>query len=320
MPRLALAALAVSGALGVAAADASQAPAPRQAPDGVPSPAVDGPVGPIAPAVVIRDADGRATLRAIRLQAPLRIDGALDEALYDGPSISGFTQVEPAHGAPATEQTEVWVAFDDNHVYFTFRCWDSAPERRVATEMRRDVGNFINGNDILNIFIDPYFDRRNGLSFTVNSLGARNDGQQVAEQYNADWNPIWNHAVGTFDGGWTVEIALPFRSIRYRPGRTQLWGFNVLRTARWKNELSVLTPVPAGRGNSSAQYAPLTATVVGIEAPPPAMNLDIKPYAIATLTSTPDVVNELDADGGLDVKYSITQNLTADFTYNSDFA
>ena len=275
--------------------------------------------------VVTRDAEGRATVRATRVIAPIRVDGQLDESVYsDVPPISGFVQVEPDTGAPATEDTHAWIAFDDDSVYLAFRVWDSQPERRIATDMRRDVSNFINGNDILNIFIDTFRDQRNGVSFTLNALGARNDGQQIGAQYNGDWNPIWSHAVGAFDRGWTVEMALPFRSLRYAPGRTQTWGLNVMRTVRWKNELSVLTPVPPGRGNSSAQYAPLAATVVGIEAPPPARNLDVKPYAISTLTSnlnaTPRVSNEFGRDAGLDVKYGITQNLVADFTLNTDFA
>jgi hypothetical protein len=257
--------------------------------------------------------------------SPIRIDGVLDDSVYTTVrSISGFVQVEPNIGEPATEQTEVWVAFDDDNVYVSFKNWDSAPERRIATEMRRDVGNFINGNDIVQVFIDNFYDQRNGLSFSINSIGARNDGQQVGTQYNGDWNPIWDHAVGTFDGGWTVEMALPFRSFRYRPGRKQVWGLNVLRTVRWKNELSVLTPVPAGRGNSSAQYAALAAAVVGVEAPPPARNLDIKPYGISTLTSNstaaPPISDEFDGDVGLDAKYAVTQNLVADLTYNTDFA
>jgi hypothetical protein len=280
---------------------------------------------PVPPQVIARDPEGRATIRAVRLDAPLRVDGALDEALYSSvPPINGFVQVEPNAGAPATEDTDVWVSFDDDNVFLTFRVWDSQPQRRVATDMRRDVNNFINGNDILNIFIDTFHDLRNGVSFTVNPLGARNDGQQVGPQYNGDWNPIWNHAVGTFPGGWTVEMALPFRSLRYAPGRTQSWGLNVLRTIRWKNELSVLSPVPPGRGNSSAQYAPLAATLVGLEAPPPGRNIDIKPYLVSTLTSnttaTPRIANDFGRDAGLDVKYGITQNLVADFTLNTDFA
>jgi hypothetical protein len=279
----------------------------------------------VPPAVVARSEDGRTTIRAVRVESPLRIDGALDEAFYgDVQPVSGFVQVEPAAGEPATEGTDVWVAFDDENVYITLRCWDSAPERRVSTEMRRDVSNFISGNDIANVFIDPFYDRRNGLSFTVNAIGARNDGQQIGNQYNSDWNPIWEHGAGQFEGGWVVEMALPFRSLRYRPGRAQIWGLNVLRVIRWKNELSVLSPVPPGRGLSSAQYAPLTATVVGIEAPPTGRNLDVKPFALSTLTTdrnvTPALSNAFGRSGGLDVKYSLTQSLVADFTYNTDFA
>ena len=163
----------------------------------------------------------------------------------------------------------------------------------MATEMRRDVQNYISGNDVVNVFIDPFYDRRNGLSFTLNSIGARSDGQQIGNQYNSDWNPIWDHGAGQFEGGWVVEMALPFRSLRYRPGRAQIWGLNVLRVIRWKNELSVLSPVPPGRGLSSAQFAPLTATVVGIEAPATSRNLDIKPFAVSTLTTNRSVTPAL---------------------------
>ena len=285
--------------------------------------AIEGPQAPQPPGVVARDAEGRTTIRATRLAASLRLDGALDEAIYrDVPAVGGFVQVEPRAGEPATERTELWLSFDDEHFYITLRCWDSAPERRVSTEMRRDVTNYINGNDIVNIFIDPFYDRRNGLSFTLNAIGARNDGQQIGNQYNSDWNPIWDHATGTFDGGWTIEMALPFRSLRYRPGRAQIWGLNVLRVIRWKNELSLLSPVPPGRGLNSAQYSPLTATVVGIEVPVTSRNLDVKPFAVLSSTTNraAGVSNDIDGDAGLDVKYAFTQNLVADLTYNTDFA
>ncbi len=280
---------------------------------------------PQPPDVVTRDAEGHATIRAVRVTSPIRIDGALDETLYSGPSIGGWSQLEPEIGAKPSEETEAWIGFDDDNFYVAFKIWDSHPEKRVATEMRRDVNNYINGNDMVQVFFDTFYDRRNGISLTINSLGARNDGQVLnGLGYNGDWNPIWDLATGKFDGGWTIELAFPFRSLRYRPGKTQVWGFNALRTVRWRNEYSVLTPVPRGRGAGSAQYAGLAATVVGLEAPPPAKNLDIKPYAISTLSSDrnarPQVANDLGKDVGLDVKYGITQNLTADFTYNTDFA
>ena len=96
----------------LAALSAAPVVAAAQSPNAEMPFAFDGPPAPVAPEVVARAADGRATVRAVRLAAPLRIDGALDEALYNGPSVSGFVQVEPTLGAAATERTEVWVAFD----------------------------------------------------------------------------------------------------------------------------------------------------------------------------------------------------------------
>ena len=288
--------------------------------------AVNGPPAPVPPAVIARDGSGRATIRAVRVEAPLRIDGVLDDPLYDAvPPISDFIQVEPREGAPATEKTEVWLAFDDQQVYVAFRCWDSRPDRRVATEMRRDSSTTWNGNDVISIFIDPFYDRRNGLSFTINSIGGRNDGQITNErQYAGDWNPIWDFSTGGFDGGWTVEVAIPFKSLRYSAGQTQVWGFNALRTNRWKNELSTITRIPPGRGMQSVQQASLAATLVGVTAPGSSRNLDVKPYVTTSLTTDmnarPRLTNDLNGDVGLDVKYGVTQNLIADFTYNTDFA
>jgi hypothetical protein len=288
-------------------------------------PIYEGPPPPLPPEVMVRDAEGRTTIRAVRVDAPLRIDGTFDEALYESvPAMSGFVQIEPDLGAPATERTEVWVAFDGDNFYLSFRCWDTHPERRVATEMRRDGNNLYNGNDVISIFVDTFYDRRNGLGITMNSIGGRNDGQIVNGQYNSDWNPVWDMANGSFDGGWTLEVALPFKSLRYRTGTAQIWGFNVLRTVRWRNELSALIPVPPLRGMNSIRQPQLAATIVGIDAPPASNNLEIKPYAVSSVTTDaqggPTSPTSADGDIGLDVKYSPTQNLVADFTYNTDFA
>ena len=304
-----------------AAGQSGSAPAGAAIAGGATPFAFDGPPAPVAPEIVSRDGDGRVTIRAVRLDAPLRLDGALDEALYRTvPSISDFVQVEPAEGAPATEKTETWLAFDRDHVYIAFRCWDSRPDRRVATEMRRDSGTTWGGNDLVSVFLDTFYDRRNGLAFTINSIGGRNDGQITNErQYSADWNPIWDFAVGRFEGGWTVEMAIPFKSLRYREGAAQVWGFNALRTVRWKNELSLITRVPAGRGMQSVQQSSMAATLVGVEAPAGSRNLDIKPYATTNLTRDAGG-GDLDADIGLDAKYGLAQSLGADVTFNTDFA
>jgi len=274
--------------------------------------------------LLTRDSEGQTTIRAVRVMESMRIDGALDEPLYALPSMADFTQVEPQLGAPATERTEVWLGFDPENVYISFRVWDSQPERRVTKDLRRDGSAMFSGDDVVYFFLDTFYDRRNGASFTINSLGGRSEGQVTGDQYNADWNPIYDLATGRFDGGWTVEVALPFKSLRYRAGQAQTWGFNASRTIRWRNEISVLVPVPPWRGLSSARQPQLAGTVVGIEAPSGSRKLEIKPYAVSSVTTDvnvlPQISNDVTGDVGMDVKYSLTQNLVADFTYNTDFA
>ncbi|MGE3843914.1 MAG: DUF5916 domain-containing protein, partial [Vicinamibacterales bacterium] len=275
--------------------------------------------------VIQRDPDGRATIRAIALTTPLRIDGALDEALYTSVrGMSDFVQVEPQLGERATEKTEVWLAYDTQNIYVAFRCWDSQPERRVSTEMRRDGSKIFGGDDIVYMFFDTFHDQRNGMTFSVNSLGGYNDGQITNDQYLGDWNAIFNLKTSTFEGGWTLEVAIPFKSIRYAAGRSQTWGFNALRTVRWRNEYSVLSPAPPWNGLSAARQGRFAATVVGIEAPANGRNFELKPYAISSLTTdltaAPQRRDDPDADFGFDAKYGLTQSVVADFTYNTDFA
>ena len=318
------------GAGGDLSRQVGSAPAGRPAPTltgppGAPTLVIDGPPPPVAPEVIARDERQRVTVRAVRLTAPLAIDGRLDEDAYARvPPMSGFIQQEPQEGSPATERTDVWMFFDDDHVYLSFRCWESEPERLIVNEMRRDNMNIFR-NDNVAFIIDTFYDRRNGVEFVVNPAGGRMDGQITNERfYNGDWNPIWDVAVGRFDGGWTVETAIPFKSLRYRRRPDQLWGLNVRRVSMWKNEHSFLVDIPSALGGAGIFQVSRAATVVGLEVPPRSTNLDIKPFAIADVTSdrigTPPVSNDLGADVGLDVKYGVTQNLVADLTVNTDFA
>ena len=116
---------------------------------------IDGPPPPVPPAVVSRDAEGRVTLRAIRLDGPLTVDGRLDEEIYRRVSpVSDFIQQLPQEGEPATEQTDAWVFFDDENLYVSARCWDSQPERMIANELRRDNFNIAVGNDNFAVVLD----------------------------------------------------------------------------------------------------------------------------------------------------------------------
>jgi hypothetical protein len=268
------------------------------------------------------------SVRATRLPAPLDLDGRLDEAIYENViPMTNFIQTEPQPGTVASERTEVWVLFDDDHVIVSARNWESHPERRVANDMRRDSANTTLGNDNVCWIFDTFHDRQNGYTFAANSLGAFGDGQATNQRnWSGDWNPVWTVRTGRFDQGWTMEAAIPFKSLRYRPGREQTWGFNICRVVRWKNEVSFLSRVPEsiGGGNSGILYASFAANLEGLEAPPPARNIEVKPYATSAVatdrTTTPRVENDVSADVGADVKYAVTQNLTADLTVNTDFA
>ena len=291
---------------------------------------IDGPPAPVAPEVMNRDEEGRTTVRAIRLADGIRLDGVLDEPVYETvPPITGFIQQVPDIGAPATERTEAWILFDDINVYVSARVWDSAPESQwVANEMRRDTSQ-LRQNDTFTAFFDTFYDRRNGFNFYTNPLGARADQQFTNEgNPNSDWNPVWDVRTGRFVGGWTVEMEIPFKTLRYRSEPPHIWGIQLRRAIRRKNEWVYLTrlPISAGGGSGSAGIFRVSAagTLVGLEPPPASRNIEVKPYGIGgistDLTANPVVNNEGSGTGGIDVKYGITQNLTADFTYNTDFA
>ena len=286
--------------------------------------ASDGPPPPAPPAIIARDAAGRATLRAVRLEEPLDVDGALDERLYrDSLPASDFIQVLPNEGEIAAEQTEIWVAFDGENLYVSGRCHNAAPESAwVANDMRRDgtgLGQYVG------ILLDTFHDRRNAVELVINPLGGRLDGQITNERaWNGDWNPVWSVRVGRFDGGWTFEAAIPFKSLRYRPGRAQTWGFNAERRVVWNNEYSALVPLPASWGYGAIMQVSQAATLVGLEAPDAGIDLEVKPYVIGETNGVraggSRLANDATGDLGLDVKYGVTDNLVADLTLNTDFA
>ncbi len=289
---------------------------------------IDGPPPPIPPATMSRDAENHVTVRALRLSEPLTLDGRLDEAIYGAPPITGFFQMEPEEGEPATEKTEAWVSFDEQNVYVSARVWDSAPESEwIANEMRRNTAQ-LSQNDHFGVSLDTFYDRRNGYFFYTNPLGARSDRYFTDEgNSNRDLLPVWDVRTGRFDGGWTLEMAIPFRTLRYRPGASQVWGIQLRRGIRRKNEWAYLSPVPISAAASGVQgifRISFAGTLVGIEAPPAARNIELLPYGISSLTSDrtsePQVSNEAAADWGIDLKFGITESVTADLTYNTDFA
>jgi hypothetical protein len=191
--------------------------------------------------------------------------------------------------------------------------------------MRRDTSQ-LRQNDHFGVAFDTFHDRRNGFFFYANPLGARADSYMTDESNNnADWNPVWDARTGRFDGGWTIEMAIPFKSLRYVSGPSLVWGINLRRAIRRKNEWLHLNPLPIAIGGSVGMMrVSADAELVGLDLPAASRNIWLKPNAIARSTTdngaTPAVTNQLDRNVGVDAKYGITANLTADFTYNTDFA
>ena len=290
----------------------------------LPSAAVaQAPPAPVPPAVVSRDAEGHVAVRGIRLAERLVLDGRLDESLYrDTPSFGDFVQQEPDEGQPATEKTEVWVSYDEDAVYVGARLWETDSSKRVMSDMRRDAANLYN-NDHFAVMVDTFHDRRNGYVFYANAQGGKADSQVANENANNDWNTIWETKSADFDGGWTIEIRIPFRSIRFQEGATT-WGINFRRMVRWKTEASFLTPIRASYGMSGLNRASDAATLTGFQAPTTLRNIDVKGYGLGSTvtnrTSRPPISNDGNAEFGFDAKWAMTQSYVADVTYNTDFA
>ena len=284
-----------------------------------------GPPPPEAPAVFAKDDRGRITLRATRLPSPLELDGNLDEPFYASvTAIDHFVQQEPNEGQPATERTLVWLFFDNNHFYVSVRSFDTEPDRLVANELRRDNFNIFQ-NDNITISIDPLYTRRSGVFFQTNALSAQRD-QEVQDERsnNNDWNTIWRTRSRILPDGWSMEFAIPYSSLRFRDAGPQVWGFNMRRVIRWKNEHVSIAPIPASATTRAMYKFDIMATVVGVETPSVRKPIDFKPYAIAASTTnlagSDPFRNDPDADAGFDVKYSLTNSLVADLTVRTDFA
>ena len=138
---------------------------------------------------------------------------------------------------------------------------------------------------------------------------------------------MWDVRTGRFEGGWTVEMRIPFKSLRYRPGSEQVWGLQMRRAIRRKNEWAYLTLIPraaSGGGPAGSFRVSRAGTLVGLQAPPSSRVIEVKPYGISGLTTNvttgPALRNDFTSDAALDLKIWITDNPTSDFPFHTSFA
>jgi hypothetical protein len=266
------------------------------------SPLAGQPSGSAIPAASAASASG----------ATLRLDGRLDEPVWaTARSIGPLTQVEPDEGAPASEATEVLVLSDDEHLYFGIRCFDRTPGGITATKMGRDAE--LEGDDHVMIVLDTFADRRNGFFFAVNPRGARAEGQisNNSEHLNYDWDGIWDAAARIGGEGWTAELALPFKTLRFKTG-VAAWGLNVQRHLARRQEADRWT---APRRDVWISNLSEAGRLEGLDGARQGRGLDLRPYL-----SGGEVDGAFEVKIGGDVVKNITPNLTASLTLNTDFA
>jgi hypothetical protein len=278
-------------------------------------------VSSLAAQVPVEPADTRRyDLTAVRLTAPLQLDGVLDdEAWREAPKADGFVQSEPYEGQPSTERTDVKVLYDRENLYIGVTCYDSEPGRVRVNALREDFDP--EDADYVQVILDTYHDRRSGFLFVTNPMGARRDAQVTDEgrTVNVDWDTVWEARAQSNAEGWTAEIAIPFKSLSFdRDRAVQIWGLNVARKIRRKNEVVFWAPVPR---RYDITRLSLAGELRGLETLEQGRNLRVKPFAVTDVESfarrsSTDVV----FDAGLDVKYSVTPSLTLDLTANTDFS
>lgn len=260
----------------------------------------------------------REMVAAPAARAP-RIDGVLDDDVWrDAQSSSDFVQSEPREGEPASERTVVQVAYDDDALYVAAYLHDASPDALIVNDIRKDFRE--DDQDSFEVLLDTFGDRRNGYVFITNPEGARSDRQVANEgrEINTSWDAMWEVRTRRVADGWTVEMAIPFRAIRFDPNAGDSWGINFSRRIRRRNEIDFWSPVP--RAYTLARVS-LAGDLVGLNGATGGRDLRIKPYvAASTVRETGGIDYSQKADVGADLKYGVTPGLTLDVTANPDFA
>jgi hypothetical protein len=254
----------------------------------------------------------------LRAEERIALDGRLDEPFWQRALPGGdFIQIDPDNGQPATEPTEVRIAFDEDTFYIGVTAFDSEPDKWIAYQRRRDEG--LPSDDKIRWTIDTFLDARSGYFFEMNPLGAMSDALLGANGGNRAWDGIWNARAHRSEIGWMLEIAIPFRTLNFDPN-SDTWGINFERTVQRKSETSIWMGWARNQGLNRLTN---NGRVTGISNVSQGRGLDIKPYALYESQASPGRgLNRMDSDAnaGIDLFYNPTPGIRGNFTVNTDFA
>ena len=257
---------------------------------------------------------------AVHVTTAPEIDGVMDEAFWESiHPITEFVQRVPVEGGPPSERTEVRIAYDQEAIYFGLTMYDYEPDLIRSSILVRE--GRISQDDNVWIGLDTYHDRRNGYLFELNPFGTQGDALITDESsMNWDWEGVYQSQARITDEGWVLEVAIPFTTIRFSSEDAPEMGVAVRRNIRRKNEEVFWPHIPArfrGGFRQVSQYA----TLKGLRDLPQGRYLELKPFIIAGAQKLDgDADTDVLDDIGVDFKYAITSNLTADLTWNTDFA
>lgn len=259
---------------------------------------------------------------AIRLAADerIRLDGRLEEPVWRRATpAAGFLQRDPNEGEPATEETEVYVVYNSDHLYLGVMLFDSDVNGILAYQKEWDAPLYT--DDRFMWIFDTFLDGRTGYYFEINPAGLMGDGLLGPGYHfgvNKSWDGIWEARVAKRPDGWLAEIRIPFRTINFDPSR-ETWGINFQRTIRRKNEETLWSGYGRNQGLSLPVHA---GRLVGIRDVSQGVGLEAKPYALSGWSRMWEEANSshFPTEIGFDFSYSITPGLRAAGTVNTDFA
>lgn len=248
---------------------------------------------------------------------PPVVDGVLDEPVWaKAMVIEDFRVAEPVEGAPLSESTEALVLYDENAIYFGFRCFDRDPDAVIARVLRRDGTQ--RGDDRIMIMLDPFNERRSGYAFSVNANGARWDGLlEEGGGVRPEWDGIWYAAASRTEEGWVAEVAIPTKTLNF-PERGTTWGLNLARTVARMNQVGRWAyPLQNVFFLDVSHFGDMN----GLEGLEQGIGLDVVPsLALRQKRDNEEGRVTDEGDPSLDLFYKITPSLTNVVTVNTDFS
>ncbi|HSL23927.1 MAG TPA: DUF5916 domain-containing protein [Vicinamibacterales bacterium] len=257
---------------------------------------------------------------ALRIDEPIVIDGVLDEPAWErAEPATDFYQQQPVEFQPSTRRAEVRFLYTSSTLYVGAMLHDEAPQRVIVNDLKRDFGG--RDTDSFGVVLDTFHDRRNSYGFLTNPGGAQRETQAYdnGRRADANWHGIWWARTRIVAEGWVVEMAIPFKTLRFPDRPTQEWGLNLVRIVRRDNETTTWAPVPRQFTHYNVAYAGVLTGISGVER---GRQLQVKPFLTgqAGHGATAGDGWSGDGDGGFDLKWGITSSMTLDGTYRTDFS